>query len=32
VVDARNVTAGLDAGKARVVSLTSPRANPLAAV
>jgi UDP-N-acetyl-D-glucosamine dehydrogenase len=32
VVDTRNVTAGLDAAKARVVSLASPRANPLAAV
>ena len=32
VVDTRNVTAGLDAGRARIVSLASPRANPLAAV
>ena len=32
VVDTRNVTAGLEASKARVVSLASPRAQPLAAV
>ena len=32
VVDTHNVTAGLDAGRARVVSLASPRATPLAAV